>query len=267
MTDHLEPGLTALDEFSWDLGGLRKTSLGESGLSGLDDLSEIAADEQASGGDGDVPGHQRVTARSVDLSFWLDGTSTPGDLDEVFAAELQDLRKVLSPLPDRTATRLLRWRLRGEVAKRLWVRPATGRPLTIPGNRQRLLYDSGEAKIRLTAPDPTIYSDVYHEVIFEAGETKTIVNAGSLTAVQPIAWWITSPGPVAIEHLDYPSEYIRFPTATTTTRALGIQGAGGTWGLATARNNSMLLQWPLLRPGENRIKASAACTFRWRDTW
>jgi len=269
MTDHLESGFTAMDEFEWELGGLRWSTIGESGDQGLDDLAETEDDAEDAPVDGAVGGRVRLTPRAIAIPRWFaPDVNDLGDRAEALADELDALRAVMSPLPDRTSTQLLRWRRRGEVAKRISVRPAVGKPLDgLIGDRNRLLHDSTPVTLRLTAPQPVILSDVWHEETFTAGETKTIHNAGTLTAVQPIAWWIESTTAVTIEHMTYTDEYIRFPSGpVSTTRDLTIDATGG-FGLCWGRNSSPFPKWPLLRPGDNPIKASAACTFRWRDTW
>lgn len=263
----LEPGLDPLDEFRWELGGLLWDRIGEQGDDGLDDTAELEGDDAESAGDGETPGDQRLSPRTVSFQAWCDGDGTADEAMADLAGKLQALRLVMSPLPDRRASRLFRWRRIGEPAKRLWVRPSEGRALKIPGDRRRLLDGQAACDLRLVASDPVIVSDEFHTVSFSAGQTREIVNAGSFTAVQPIAWWITAPGPVALEHLDFPDEYIRFPTGpVTTTPRLAID-APGAYGLCNGRSGSDFPQWPLLRHGVNRIKASAPCTFHWRDTW
>lgn len=266
----LEDDLDPLDEFEWELGGLRFDRLAEAGDEGLDDLPEIEDDASDAALDGLVGGQQRLGPRSIVINRWYEPVPVDGDESDraaAIAAELDALREVVSPLPDRAATRLLRWRRRGEPAKRIAVRPAVGKPLEVPGDRRRLLYDQAAVRVRLTAPDPVALSDEYHQVTFEAGETIEIVNAGSFTAVLPTAWWLTAPGAVAIEHLDFPDEYIRFPTGpVTVSRGLTID-APGKFGLCWGRGSDEFPKPPLLRPGVNHIKASAPCTFNWRDTW
>lgn len=264
----LETGLTALDEFEWELGGLRWSKIGDPGDSGLDDLAEVEDDAADGSLDGSTGGQVRMTPRAIELNWW----AAPVQTDEAeraaaLADELDALRTVMSPLPDRSATRLLRWRRRGEPAKRIAVRPATGQPMALPGDRRRLIHDQAAVRLRLTAPDPVVLSDEYHEVTFSAGQTREIVNAGTFTAVLPSAWSLSAAGPVEIEHLDFTDEWVRFPVGPVTVSPDRIISASGAFGICWGRASAPFPKWPLLRPGTNRIRASAACTFRWRDTW
>lgn len=266
----LEDGLDPLEMFEWELGGLRFNALHEDGDEGLDDLAETEDDASDAALDGITGGRQRLTARPITINRMYEPGNTGGDelaRAEALAAELDALRIVMSPLADRSATRLLRWRRRGEVAKRIAVRPATGKPLTVPGDRRKLLNDKARVVMRLTAPDPVILSDEFHTVTFSAGQTREIVNAGTFEAVQPLAWWLSADVPVTIEHLDYPDEWIRFPHApVTVSRHLEID-APSSYGLCFGRDSDPFPLAPILRPGINRIRASAPCQFSWRDTW
>jgi len=266
----LEPGLDPMEMFEWELGGLRWNAVHEDGDEGLDDIAETEDDAADAGLDGITGGRQRLTARPITINRWFAPPDADGDEAAravELAAELDALKVVMSPLADRSALRLLRWRRRGEPAKRIAVKPATGKPLTIPGDRRKLLNDRARVVMRLTAPDPVILSDEYHQVTFTAGQTHTIVNAGTFEAVQPIAWWLTSEVPVTIEHLDFTDEWIRFPVGPVTVgRDLSID-APNAYGLCFGRDSDPFPLWPILRPGANRIRASAPCTFSWRDTW
>lgn len=263
----LEPGLSALTEHQWELGGL-PLRIAEPGDEGLDDITEVEpGDDTDSTADGEPSAAQRLAARSIVLNVGLSNLPA-GSLSgaEVFARELNELRKVLSPLPNRRATRMLRWRRIGEPAKRLLVQPAT-RPLVVPGDRARISWQHADhLVIRLEAPDPIVLSDEYHEHVFSGAGTTTIDMAGSFTAVNPTAWWLTSPGPVTVENVTY-GEYVRFPSAVTVSRNREVIGSGGTYSLAYGPGSTLFPRWPLIRPGEQTIRVSAPCTLRWRDTY
>lgn len=247
-----------LGPLEWELGGLA-LPVCEPGDEGLDDVSELLDDSDADGtGDGSPPGQQVLSPRGITISVELPATD--------FATHLAELRKVMAPLPDRRATRLLRWRRIGEVAKRIAVQPAVGRALSVPGDRQRIQYEGGVITLRLTAPDPIILSDELHSEPFAAGQTRTIHNAGSLTAVLPSAWSLSAPGAVVLENLDH-GEYVRFPKGPVTVARRRAITAPGTYGLCYGPGGTLLPRWPLLRPGNNTIRASAPCTLSWRDTW
>lgn len=274
--DTLEAEYDALDELVWELGGLA-LDVTVDGDEGFDDVGEIDGDDQEANLDGMVPGELRLSSREVQVTTGI-ATGGPGvdDFDtahESFAATLQSLREVMAPLPDRTAMRILRFRRLGEVAKRIYVRPSRGRPLTVPGDEARLKFGStDQIMLRLNAPDPIIYSDVLHTETFTANETIQIDNLGSLTS-RLLVWSVEAAGTVTITHEDYPDEEITFPSsgAVTVSRTPGTVtpeiDADGTYGLAHGPGSSLFPRWPLLRPGPNNITASAACTFAWRDTW
>jgi hypothetical protein len=183
-TDYLEPELTAMGEFQWELGGLRYGDITApdpdlglcptvTGDEGLDDVSELLAEDTPLNGDGSVAAFGRLAPRAITLRVGYAGT------DEGLAAALAALRMVISPLPNRRATRWLRWQRVGEPAKRIAVQPAVGKPLTVPGDEARLKYASArEIVIRLTAPDPVILSDVRHDEAFTAGRRSPASTPG-----------------------------------------------------------------------------------------
>ncbi len=260
--------MTALDELEWELGGLPLRIHEDGGDDGLDDVAELEGESEDVMGDGEAAGWARLGPRPITLTVVIDATPTI-DLttrEAAFAYSLQQIRKVMSPLPNRSETRLLRWRRRGEVAKQIAVRPAVGKPLVVKGDpRGRLQYDTAQAVLRLTAPDPVILSDELHEQEFTSAGTEIITNAGSFCAVLPGAWELESDVPVTITNSVY-SESVHFPTApVTVTRAREV--VAPTYGLAYGPAGQIFPRWPLLRPGDNEITASAPCTFRWRDTW
>jgi hypothetical protein len=258
--------VTELNELEWELGGLMLDVRGDEGL---DDVAEVEEDGEATSGDGASAGDMRLTPRAVTILTGLSpgGMIVDSTVEAAFAAALNQIRTVMAPLPDRTATRTLRWRRAGEVTKRLYVRPAVGRPLTVAGDEGRIKYQIDTSiNLRLTADDPVIVSDALHTHTFTAGETATIVNAGSMTAVLPCAWSLTATTGVTLENLDF-DEYVRFPAGPLTVSTHREAIAPGTYGLSYGPGSRILPRWPLLRPGNNTIKASAACTLSWRDTW
>lgn len=268
ITDDQGNDLEPLQDLEWELGGL-KLSVSEPGDEGLDDVPELEGDDQDMAGDGSVAGFQRLASREVTLHLWIAGTD--GDHDE-FVSKLEELREVAAPLPDRTACRLLRWKRIGEPAKRLWVRPARGKALDVPGGRARLQFANTSDEpivLRLEAPDPVIYSDVLHTLEWtdeEAHEIKSVVNAGSFTAVQPCAWSLTAPGPTQISHVGF-SETLAFPTGPVAVSRSREITTPSSYGVVYGPGSSLFPRWPLLRPGENLMRADRACTFQWRDTW
>ena len=266
-TPYLEPELTAMGEFQWELGGFRWGDLdeeddtgvcaAEAGDEGLDDVSELLAEDTPLAVDGSTAAFGRLAPRPI--SLWLGFSGTPEELEDVLDA----LRLVTSPLPNRRATRLLRWRRIGGVAKRIAVQPAVGKPITVPSGYQRLLQGQVvPIQIRLTAPDPVILSDVRHDEAFTAGSTITCVNAGTFTALHPCGWEATFPGACTIENLDH-GEGVSFSAGATVSRDRSL-----TAGVASRPNGRLLPLWPLLRPGDNDIRVSGgSATFSWRDTW
>ena len=266
----LEAGRTALEEGTWELGGLGLPAAGIGVVydDGLDDVGEVEGEGEDLAGDGTTPGHLRLTSRPVTLGLSTRAPSTSDEDpfgDESYADLMHQLRIVCSLPPNRTGSRLLRWRRHGEIAWRLWVQPGPGKPLTVPGDEARIVYNNADLVVRATAPNPVIVSDELHTVTFSAGETKSIENLGSLTAVFPWAWSLSAPGAVTLEHLDF-DEYVRFPAGPVTVSTDGEIVAPGTYGLAYGPAGSIGPRMPLLRPGVNHIRASAACTFSWRDT-
>ena len=269
MTDSYEAGLSELEELTWNLGGV-DLDLELDGDEGFDDVGELVGDDHPGALDGTTAGNQTMTSREVSLTCGIaydDDEAT----HELFSQQLNNYRKVMHPLPDRQATRLLRFRRIGEEGKRLYVRPANGRPLSVPGDEARLKFGLTKAVVlRLTAPDPIVYSDALHTVTFEADEVIDIVNAGSFTA-RTLVWSIEADGPVTITHEDFEGESITFPStgALTVRRQPGRPTpeiiAPGTYGICHGPAGTLFPRWPLLRPGSNNIRASAACTFSWRD--
>jgi hypothetical protein len=257
----LEDHLTPLDPFQWELGGLRFGSgqvlrLGAPGDEGLDDVSEYAEEDAALAGDGSESAAGRLAARPITLRVWYAGPSA-----EHLEATLDEIRKVVSPLPNRKATRLLRWRRAAGPAWRIAVKAGVGKPLDIPGDRDRLLNHKALITIRLAAPDPMILSDFLYEESFTAGQTKTITNAGTFTAVRPTAWSAEFPGPVTVSNLTY-GEAVRFTAAGTVQRSRSVSA-----GRAERPGGRLLMRYPLLRPGDQEIKATGGpMTFQWRYT-
>lgn len=263
----LEAGLDPLEEGQLELGGVMLTDFRPVRLDGTEDIPEVEDVEVDSPVDGEYIGGQVLAGRPVTIALEV-REGGPEINDETAAATAlaqKRLRIILSPLPNRSELRLLRWRHRGEQAKRLWVRP-TSKPLSVNGDQKRFLFDSPDVEIRLLAPNPIVVSDELHQATFTAGQTHTIHNDGSMCAVNPTAWSLTAPGPVTLENLDYPDEWIRFPSGPVTVTPDRQVITSGAYGVCYGRSSSLLPGWPLLRPGDNRIRASAACTLRWRDT-
>ncbi|MCU1356379.1 MAG: hypothetical protein JWM89_1797 [Acidimicrobiales bacterium] len=268
LEDELDP-LTG--DLNWSLGGLR---LGEGayrvvtdeGLEGF----EIETEDGDTAGDGAEPGYQRLAPRAVTLTL---NVVPPAASDAVrkaaMSVAMHDLALVINPLEDRiNARRMLRWTRAGEPAKRLYYRPANGQALAIAGTQRRLQYHDADIVVRLECADPIIVSDEYEDFEFAAGETIPITNAGTLTAVLPTAWELTGDTTVRLQHLDHPREDITFPSWAdlTVSRTLEIV-ALGTYNIAHGPGNNPFPLWPVLRPGVNNIKASAACTLRKWDTF
>lgn len=264
----LEAGLTALpavdDVGIYLLDGHELHPVHGSSIEGLEDTGEVEVDGDGAGaGDGEAAGRMRLGPRAVTFPH----THKNGEM--TFAEDLHELRLRLAPTPSRSGAgslRLFRWRMPGEYAKRLWYRPAVGKALMVPGDAQRLLWGEGARVIRIVAPDPVVVSDEFHSVTFAAGQTRTITNEGFMAS--KVSWWLEgAPAGTAIEHLDFPNEYVRFPNGpVTTTPSRGVYGPAGTYGVVKGRGSTSLFQWPMLRPGPNQIKASKACTFYWRHT-
>lgn len=275
----LEDGLEPLEEGDVEIGGLR-LRIDVEGDDGLDDLPEVEGDTADAAGDGEDAGEQRFASREVTLKVSLrpvdgSGPVEPGDHDWL-AAQLNELRKVTTLLPDRRQTRLLRFRRRGEIAKRGWYLPPRGKPLQVPGGQERQAFANAVATVRLVLPKPFLFSDELHSHTFAAGETAPIVNAGSQAMVKPSSWRLTAPGAVTLEHLGdgepggatYPSEYLRFPGpgALTVSEDYEIQ-TPTTYNIVEGRAGSWHPTWICLRPGVNLIRASAPCTIWWRDSF
>lgn len=285
ITDgQIEAGLTPLpvpttgdSATIYELGGLRLRGAGDAGL---DDLGENEGQEDEAAGDGRSPLELAMSPRAIELTVSVvakpdPAISDPSDEDvaEAFAASLHEIKKVMALLPHRQGERLLRWRRLGEPARRLMVQPALGRSLQLIGNidgaegkvDRQVLWNM-VAKLRLTAADPIITSDLHHGAVFTAGQTQTIHNAGVLAAVQPTNWWLEAPAGTVIENLDT-GEYVNFPAGPVTVgRDRLISGPDGTYGQCSGRAGAFFPQWPVLYPGDNHIKATKACTLYWRDT-
>lgn len=279
ITDTYEEDLDELDELTWILGGCQ-LDVTRDGDEGFDDNGEVESDDHAAPMDGVIPGQQRLTSREVSVTVSIShGDPVIDDDDPAHAAlatTLHDLRLVTSLLPDRTATRLLRFRRLGEVGKRMYVRPPRGKSLTVPGDEARLKFAHAEqVVVRMEAPEPTIYSDALHSITFDANETLILPNAGSFTAKAPlIPWTLDAEGTVTLTNEDYPTESITFPSSghlhvshAPGSQDFEIAAHGGVYGKCRGPGGRVAPLLPLLRPGDNHITASAACTITWRDTW
>ena len=261
-----------------DLGGdaVDLTALGITLIEGLEDVPEIDADDAETAGDSDHLGNQRLTSRELTITV----TPRPTDEDdpadwteEEWAdwaqAAAETVKAAIAPQPDRSKLRMLRFILPGMAqARRLYYRPAVGRPLRIVTTVESVLFARKTLEVRLDCPDPIVVSDEYHSQTFTAGQTHTLVNAGTFCGVNPTGWWLEAPGPVRIEHLDWPGESIVLPAGpVTVSRHREVSGPGGRSDVTSGNPANWLPGWPLMRPGENRFKASAACTIFWRDQW
>lgn len=274
-TDYLEPGLSPITE-KWQViaGGVDLTDLGIARIEGLEDIVELTGDAPATAGDGAHPAAQRLLTRHLTITIDPHPSATPADLDgwAAWANSVVDQAKIaVSPLPNREALRLLRFRLPGyPEARRLSYRPASGRrAIEIATTRERVTFARPAIVMNLEAPNPVIVSDFRHDLTLAANETATITNAGTHTAVLPTAWGATANGPLTVRHLDY-SESVRVAGSGAGTRTIltsrAVSGPGTRLALS-ADPGVAVPRWPLLRPGDNRIQVSAACTFRWRDTF
>lgn len=281
MTLTLEPGLTPLpDGHQWLLGGLDLASLGLGVIE--DDLNgrEVEQDDvDYAVGDGSTPGFQRIPAGTYTIKVEM--ISPPGD-STARAAAMRDIERelelVLNPLPDRTCStvdngglRLLRWRRAGGPAQRLWYRPAHGKAIDIQSDKQRLQFDNGDAVLRIECPDPVKTSDGYELVHFDAGETKTVTNDGTLTAVYPLAWSFFASATAGLQHVDHPEEQILCiaPAGENVSCPRNLEIVTDTTaGVAYGQNWGPAMQPPLLRPGPNPLKAIAgALDLKVWSTW
>lgn len=275
MADYLEPGLTPITD-PWQViaGGVDLTALGITRIEGLEDIVETTGDAPPTGMDGSHPSPQRLMSRKLTITMDPLPNVQPGTIEgwSTWVNNTVDLIKTaFTPLPDRGASRLLRFRLPGyPQARRLTYRPVTGqRPIEIVTSRERVTFARPSIIIRIEALDPVIYSDLRHDLTISANQTATVRNAGTFTAVLPTAWEVTSTSAITVRHLNS-GESVRVAGSGSGTRRIrttrAVSGPGtrlalsGTAGLAVPR-------WPLLRPGNNSIQPSARCTFSWRDTF
>lgn len=285
ITDSYETDLDEIDGLEWWLGsvdvsnGMVQLDVTPDGDEGFDDNGDVDSDDHAAPMDGVIPGQQRLGSREVSVTVSIShGPPVIDDDNPAHAAlanTLHDLRLVTSLLPDRRATRVLRFRRLGEEGKRLYVRPPRGKSLTVPGDDARLKSaHANRVVVRMEAPEPTIYSDALHSITFNAGETLEIPNAGSFTSKAPlIPWTLDAEGTVTLTHEDFDEEIVTFPSSghLHVSHAPGTQDfeiAGhNTYGICFGPGGRLRPNLPLLRPGVNNITASAACTITWRDTW
>lgn len=274
VVDTLEEGLTELEELDWDLGGyvlLANDAIGVVYDEKLDSVGEVSSNDTEGTGDGVTPGLQRIESRTPTIGLSVvPQEATDAERSAAIRDVLNDLRLVLSPLPNRyDGTRLLRWRRKGEPAKRLWYRPGPGEPLTVPGDMARLVYNAADLLCHVEAPDPTIYSDLLHTVTLPAGEEVEVVNAGSLTAREPNLGWSLScsnAGGVTLTNVTYSASW-RFPAGPVTVSPQLDIVAPGTYGIVTGPGSTLFPAPMGLRPGVNVLRATAECTFSWRDTY
>lgn len=272
VIDTLEDGLDELSELDWDLGGyvlLDSDAIGIVYDDKLDSVGEVSSDDTEGPGDGVTTGLQRIETRNPTIGLSVvPQEATKGDREAAIRDVIHDLRLVLSPLTDRYGgLRLLRWRRNGEEAKRLWYRPGPGEPLTIPGDQARIQYDAADILCHVEAPDPTIYSDHLHTIELEAGVETEIVNAGSLTAREPnLGWSLSCATGLTLSNVTYGASW-KFPAGPVTVSPQLDIVAPGTYGVVYGPGSTLFPAPMGLRPGVNVLKASADCTFSWRDTY
>lgn len=277
--DYLEPGLTPLtDPWVVEAGGVNLSQLGITRIEGLEDIPEGESDSPATGGDGSTPAPQRLLSRALtitmephpDTSF-----TTAADWATWANSTVDQIKTAFSPLPDRTNLRRLRFRLPGyPQTRRLSYRPASGqKPVEIVVDQQRVGFAKPVIVIRIEAPDPIVYSDARHDLEIAANTTTTIHNAGTFTAVLPTGWSMAAFGGAAaltVRHLDYP-ESVRVAGAGSGNRIIyasrAVYGPGPTRLAVPADAGIAVPRWPLLRPGNNRIRTSLPGLFSWRDTY
>jgi hypothetical protein len=274
VVDTLEDDLDELEPLEWDLGGYRVLDSDAIGVvydDKLDSVGEVTADDADGPGDGITPGLLRIESRAPVLGLSVVAQeATEADMDAAMRDVLHDLRLVLTPLPDRyNGLRLLRWRRKGEPAKRLWYRPGPGEPLTIPGDQARILYNAADVLCHIEAPDPTIYSDLLHTVTLTAGDEIEVVNAGSLCPREPNLGWSLScsnPAGLTLTNVTHGATW-KFPAGPVTVSPQLDIVAPGTYGIVYGPGSTLFPAPMGLRPGVNVLKASADCTFSWRDTY
>ena len=267
IIDTIEDGLVPLEEGQVELGGVMLSDYRPILLEGLEDISDLDGDDQDLAGDGVYVGFQRLKPLQINATFDLreGGTGPSPETAAATAAALKAMRMALRPLPYSPATRLLRWRLQGEPAKRLRVK-GSGKPFAVSGDQKRRIFDNPEVTVRLEAPNPVATSDLLHTYEFAADETAVIPNAGDYTARYPVAWSLAADTGVTLSHVDFAAEVFSVPAGPVTVNPdLEVIGPG-TYGVCYGAGGNWLPNPPLLRPADNHIYASAACTFSWRDT-
>lgn len=269
--------MAELNEYEWELNGLMLgagTPYAVTRVTGLEDHAPVAVQSTDRSGDGRVTGRIRLRDRPVRMEI---GGHTWS------ASERDALRVAVTVNADRRTGNLLRWRHAGQVTKRALVEPV-GNPITLPGDEGDLVYQSPLATVNLEAPDPVVYSDAVTNTSFGA-ETKTIVNAGAVTAVSPGAlWWeITAGGGgctnPSVTHADHTGEKWLLAATLTSGQVVSVgtdrvTRIGTVMQSATVRGagGAPCATWPSLRPGDNDI--TFACTagsftavLHHRSTW
>ncbi len=272
----LEEGLDPVPTpFAWVLDGLDLDDefgvVYDEGLEGF----EVENEDGDTAADGSAMGWQRLTSRHVTLGISVapEGASDAERATAIDAA-LDTLEQRVNPLPNRNSgLRMLRYRRSGGPAKRLYYRAANGQALSIVGDEARIKFNRADVVIRLDCPDGIRVSDEYEDITFTAGQTRTVTNAGTLAAVGPVGYTLTASSTLRLQNLTYGGD-ITFQSpggALTVSRTYEIHGTatggGRTWGLCTGTGGRPVVDPVVLYPGDNSIKASAACTLRKWDTW
>lgn len=269
----LETGLTALTDNQVELGavihadgtaspGVMISNYRPTRLDGVDDMAELRGEEAAGVVDGEHPGQQWFQPKSIDIDL----NPRPEDTDATVTFN-DALRRAIAPRGNRSETVLLRWKIAGEPAKRIAVRPAT-KPFSMQGDRQRFALNRPVAAIHLEAPYPCAVSDDFYAYEFEGGDTQTITNEGPFHAVNPTNWWLSYAGtaPLRLQNLTT-GEELNFPTGPLTVDEHRAVVGPGTYAEAYGAGGSWHPRWVLLPPGTSSIKASQPCTFYMRHIW
>lgn len=292
-----------LGPLEWDLDGLALgygTPYAVLDTEGLEDSADVALTATDNHGDGQTPGHARMTDRLVSITLGFHSAET---LEE----DKDALRAVLSLPVNRYASKVLRWRHRpGEetveaaesLTKRVHWRPASGRPLRIPGNYDHLVHGFADAvQIRLQVDDPVIYSDALTEVeVAEATPGSAtefeVTNAGSLAAVS-----CAPPGSTLgayqfaltagdagctwpfLRNVDHEDEFVYLAEELGADAVFSVswdrvarRNTTVRWSQVKGPNTSPIPYWPVIRPGVNTFEfgctaGSVTGTFEYRSTW
>lgn len=270
----LESGLTALTDNQVELGavlradgtalpGVMVSEYRPTRLDGVDDMAELRGDSETDGpGDGVHPAPQWFQPKPLDLVL------EPMPANQAATVAFNNaIRNAIGPRANRTEAVLLRWKLPGEPAKRLAIRPAA-KAFTMEGNQKRFAFNRPVAAIHIEASYPCVVSDAHHVQVLTAGDTFTITNAGTHHAVNPTNWSLTYEGsdPLTLQNLTT-GEELYFPAGPLTVDEHREVIGPGTYAQAYGDGGTWHPRWVLLPPGDSSIKASRTCTLKWRDIW